>query len=461
MLLALNGCSTVQGAKNFFFGVPAAPGATVLSGFIGGVAADEPNAALVARDVLSHGGNAADAATALAFTLTATYPSRAGLGGGGACLIYKPGKDGTPAPEALVFPPPAPAGPPQGPRPAAVPLSARGLFALSARYGSMPIEQLIAPAERFARTGASVSRAFATDLAAVGGALMADPQARAVFARQDGTPLQAGDQMLQPDLGVSLAEIRVGGVGELYQGSLGRRLVQGSTQAGGPIPEEALRRAVPRLMNPLVVSAGDDLIGFTPSPADGGIAAAAAFDALASNMQDAQGALERSIATVAALRTQGGSPEALLRTPPARGTLPALPASTGFVVLDRGGMAVTCTMTMNNLFGTGRIAPGTGILLAASPAAVPPPLLAPAIAYNSNIKAFRAAVAGTGQAAAGLATAVALSNALHSSTAMPAPVPDPGRANVVACSAYLPSASGSCAWATDPRGAGLAIGGAE
>ena len=41
---------------------------------------------------------------------------------------------------------------------------------------------------------------------------------------------------------------------------------------------------------------------------------------------------------------------------------------------------------------------------------------------------------------------------------MEQPVPDPGRANVIECNRLLPSEEGSCGWATDPRGAGLAIG---
>jgi gamma-glutamyltranspeptidase/glutathione hydrolase len=66
---------------------------------------------------------------------------------------------------------------------------------------------------------------------------------------------------------------------------------------------------------------------------------------------------------------------------------------------------------------------------------------------------------GTGQAGAPTAVAVALLNALRTGRPMPAPVPDPGRANVIACGRYLPGEQGSCGWVADPREPGLAIGG--
>ena len=78
--------------------------------------------------------------------------------------------------------------------------------------------------------------------------------------------------------------------------------------------------------------------------------------------------------------------------------------------------------------------------------------------WNSNVRGFRAAVTGSGQDGAALATAVALSNTLRSGTAMPAPVPDPGRANVIACARYLPDSEGSCSAAIDPRSPGLVAG---
>jgi len=124
--------------------------------------------------------------------------------------------------------------------------------------------------------------------------------------------------------------------------------------------------------------------------------------------------------------------------------------------MDGKGGAVACALTDNNLFGTGRIAPGTGILLAASPSAKPAPLLAASLAWSENRRAFRAAVGGSGQNAAGLAAAFAMAAALGGGTA---PVPEPGRANAISCPGYVPGDSSTCRFTADPRVAGLAAAG--
>jgi gamma-glutamyltranspeptidase/glutathione hydrolase len=458
----VSGCGTVSNISSNLFGSSGPPEGQPghVQGFLGGVAADEPHAALIARDVLSQGGNAADAAVALGFALSVTLPSRAALGGGGACVAFASGAKSVNAgvPEAVLFIPPAASSGAGADRPAAVPMLARGLYLLHARYGHLPFESLIVPAEQMARFGTPISRALAQDLAVVGGPLLADPTAAAIFGH-GSSPLNEGQPLLQPALASTLAQLRTVGVGDFYQGVLARRIVNTSVAAGGPLTLADLHDALPRLATPISLPYRDDKLAFLPPPADGGLAAAAAFQALQHDPSAFAAAQARADAVVARSRAAGGDPMAVLAADLPGANLPPLPASTSFVTIDRDGNAVACALTMNNLFGTGRVLADTGLLLAASPAAVPPPELAAAIAWNEPTHAFRAAVAGSGQEAAGTTVALALYNALRSGQAMAAPVPDPGRVNVATCSQYLPNGEASCRWATDPRGAGLAIGG--
>jgi gamma-glutamyltranspeptidase/glutathione hydrolase len=463
LLLLLPGCATVNDVTASVLGAggpkPGQPG--YVAGFLGGVVADEPRAVLAGREILSAGGTAADAAVAVGLTLAVTYPSRAGLGGGGACIAYAPDVK-SPAkglPEAVMFTPLAP--PTAGAdadRPAAVPMLARGLFLLQARYGNQSFEAMVTAAEQMARNGVPMSRALAKDLALVSGPLLADPGARAVFSH-DGVALTEGQILRQPDLGATLAQIRTVGVGDMYQGTLAHRIADVSGEIGGPIPYDALRGALPKLTASLVRDFHNDKVAFLPPPADGGLAAEAAFNVLARSPNDVSGALAAALAVAERYRAGGITPAAVLAARDLPESDPTLfPASTSFVTMDRSGDAVACALTMDNLFGTGRIMPGLGFLAAASPAAVPPPLLSAGLVWNDNIKAFRAAAGGSGQAGAPLAVAVALINTLRSNRPMPAPVPDPGRANVIACGRYLPGENSECGWAIDPREFGLALG---
>lgn len=459
LALATSGC-TWAGRQVFGAPPPGEPGH--VAGFYGAVAADEPRAALTGRDVLSGGGNAADAAVALGFTLAVTLPSRASLGSGGACLVYRPGR-GEPA--ALLFTPTAPTAAGGAERPAAVPMLALGLAELHARYGQQPLSNLLIPAQQLARFGVPVSRTLARDVTVVGMPLLGDRAAREVFAPTGGSPLGEGAAITQPDLGATLAQIRDAGVEDLYRGALARRLEDAAKQAGAGFGVDDLARAAVRIAPPIVVADRRDRVAFLPPPADGGLAAAAAFRLLLGDRAALGPAQARAIAVAARWRAGGAAPEALLagEVPPA--SLPALPASTAFLTLDRHGMAVACALSMDNLFGTGRIAPGTGILLAASPAAVPPPLLAAAIAWSPQRPGFRAAIGGSGQEAAPVAVADGLIQALAparpKARPVPRPVPEPGRINVISCPRYVPGDEDTCRWETDRRGTGAAYGGTE
>jgi gamma-glutamyltranspeptidase/glutathione hydrolase len=430
LLLAalLPGCGSMSSMVPSFGGPPAVPLGTPghVTGFIGGAAAEEPRAAIVAREILSSGGSAVDAAVAGAFALTVTLPSRAGLGGGGACLVFSAGRREV---EAVIFPAGARTElPPGTDRPAAVPMMARGLFLMHTRGGRLRFEQLIRPAEDLARFGTEISRVFADDLAAVAAPLLTDPNARRVFASPGGGPLRAGERMTQLDLGATLAQMRNGGVGELYQGPLSNRVADASLLAGGGLTEADLRAGRAGTTPPVRIAAGNDVVHVLPASADAGAGTAQAFQAALGGASPAM----------------GGAP---------------VGAQAGLVTLDPQGNAVACAFTMNNLFGTGRVLPEIGILLAAAPSgSVPPAPLAAALATNRELRGFRAATAGSGQQEAGAAAGAAMAAVLRRSPDLFGAVPNPGRALVISCPGYAPSGSASCTGAADPRGGGVAIG---
>lgn len=464
LAFALSGCGLL---KNRLPGAGPNPNDAQVPGvpkpdWSGVVIADEPLAARAGREVLAAGGTAADAATAVAFALMVTLPSRASLGGGGACIAYSPFvKTGDEArPQAFVFLPGAAST--GGSRPAAVPMTARGLLLMQAVYGYTPIQQLIGPAQRMAALGVPTSQALANDLSVVAGPLLADPAARSVFANAAGQPLQAGQTLAQPDLAATLDTLRTRGVTELYEGDLAQQLIQASAEAGGPITAADLDHAVPQEEAPFTLRDGGNVINFLPPPADGGLAAAAAFAQIRKDPANIDGANAAALAVASAYRdgVDAADPAALLKDPNlAAAHLPPLGASTSFVTLDGSGGAVACSLTMNNLFGTGRIAPGTGILLAAAPDHGRAPLLSSALIWNKPTNSFRAAIGGSGQEGAPLAVGLTAYYALHNrGHAFGTTAPEPGRINAVNCPDRVPGDFKSCVWVTDPRGEGLAIG---
>jgi len=492
-------------------------------GFAGAVAADEPRAALVARDVLSDGGNAADAAVALYFALSVTLPSTAGLGGGGVCLIHDPENGRT---EALDFLPRAAAG-----GPVAVPANLRGMAALHARYGRLRWARVLSPAENLARFGTRVSRALAREIATAGDKLLADPGVRDVFTDPDGRLLEEGDTLRQVELAAILARVRQKGVGEFYTGQTGMQLAQAAQSIGAPLTAADLRASAPAFRETVRVPFRNHVLHAAPPPAAGGPVTVQLVRMLteARDIADASTEADRAHlfieASARALEAREGwmtasgdsaepvaelvseeRAEALMKGydfeaaaavsgPETEVRRPENPWATGFAVADGQGMAVACNVTMNDLFGSGRMAPETGIILAPAPADRPASVaLGPMLLVNEPTGRFFYAAAASGGPVAPTAMADVFLRAAVEKQSLEAAIaakrlhhngsPDIvfhepgesqdrlaalarrgyalreagilGRVDAIWCPGGLPQQPESCEARSDPRGHGLA-----
>jgi gamma-glutamyltranspeptidase/glutathione hydrolase len=489
-------------------------------GFRGGVVADEPRAALVGRDILSAGGTAADAAIAAALTMSVTLPSRTGLGGGGMCLAYEPHLNRAEALDFTVRPPAVPGA-------AAVPATVRGLATLYGRQGKLRWEQLVAPAEGLARFGTPVSRALAMDLESAGPLLARDPAAQRIFSRPDGAPLAEGDILVQQDLATVLAAIRSRGAGDLYHGQAADRFVAAARAAGMGITVADMGAVAATPRASVLVRHDGIAMHFAPPPAIAGVSQGQLFAMLAprwerSGTEERPHLLAEGDRRAALDRSQWLTPELTVNTPigdlvapqrldalmgtysaRARSGNPDPPAprpfnaaTAGVVAVDREGGGVACMFTLNEMFGLGRVAPGTGMFLAAAPdgAARGPQMLTPVVAAMARGgRIVFASTASGGWPGASAQVQVALRTAVEGrplEEAMdaariynpgtgpvqaeeavqgplpglaargyaPATVANLGRVNAIYCPDGLFENAEACQFRADRRGAGFAAG---
>lgn len=524
LVFLLAGCASEEKAQQGTIGF--------VEGFLGGVAADEPRAALVGRDVLSAGGSAADAAVAVYFALSVTLPSSASLGGGGICVVHDDVGRTTETLDFLARTPAQVA--PGAPRAVAIPGNPRGFFALYSRFGRLRWEQLLSPAENLARFGTPVSRAFANDLAQVEGALLAEPGTRRVFGHPNGRRvLGEGEMMAQVELASVIGQLRRAGPGEFYAGAMAGRFVEAANRAGGSLSVDDMRNYRPEWRETIRVPFGNLVAHFASPPAAGGVAAQM-WRMLAGDdrYMDADAGERPHLLAETALRAfadrgqwmradgnsavapgdlvsedrigrlmasyRPDSHVAADRLNPAPVNRLENPSGTSFIVIDPYGSAVACALTTNNLFGTGRFAPGTGILLAAlpGPGGRGPTSLGPMMVMNEFVNNLYFAAAASGGVSA--PTAIinvaartllggetldaamaakrihhggvpdiaffehglddAMQQALSARGHRTASTPVLGRVNAVHCGRGLPDYSGTCSiWADlRPRGYGLA-----
>jgi gamma-glutamyltranspeptidase / glutathione hydrolase len=180
----------------------------------GAVAADNHLAAQAGASTLDRGGNAADAAVAAGAAMAVTSPHMCGLGGdafavvvsgGETAALNASGRAGSGADPAQLRAEGLRAMPFRDDvRSVTVPGCVDGLVALNARYGSMALADVLAPAIRLAREGFPV----APTLAAASGVLSAEMRA---MAFGDPGVLVRGRRLTVPRVGDVLADVAAGG----------------------------------------------------------------------------------------------------------------------------------------------------------------------------------------------------------------------------------------------------------
>jgi len=206
----------------------------------GAISAASPEATGAGIEMLLAGGNAVDAAVAVAFALGVTEPAMSGLGAGIQMLVYRPEREplvinGTSFAPSATPRDTAGVGPITGHRLTTIPTSVRTLEFAWREFGSGKIAwaDLLAPAIRYAESGFVVGTFRAKVWARHQRDLAESPSARPLFLHQDGSPPTEGELWQQPVLARTLRRIAEGGAAEFYQGGIAREIAADMAAQGG------------------------------------------------------------------------------------------------------------------------------------------------------------------------------------------------------------------------------------
>ena len=380
----------------------------------GMVASTSEIASRVGAGILKKGGNAVDAAVAVALALAVTWPSAGNIGGGGFMVIRK--ADGTA--EALDYRERAPmaathdmyldamgniikGASTEGYKAVGVPGTVAGLALAHKRHGHLPWRELVEPAVRLARDGFTVNYFFANTLRGKtsNARLTKFAESRRIFLN-DGKPVAEGERFVQPELARTLERIRLHGADGFYRGETARLLVEDMKSHGGLITAKDLESYVPTVRKPLLGTyRGYDIITMPP-PSSGGIALLEMLNML--ETRDVKGAGHNSAASVHLLtevmrrafadRASYLGDADFVKVPVAgltdrnyalsrlsdfeaehasssktvgAGKPPGYESAetTHFTIVDGEGSVVTSTYTLNDTFGSGVTVKGAGFLL--------------------------------------------------------------------------------------------------
>lgn len=372
------------------------------------IASAHPLASEAGHEILARGGNAFDAAVAVAAVLGVVEPYNSGLGGGGFFLLHRARdgyeimidareraplaathdmylRDGRPVPGLSI----------DGALAAGIPGIPAALVHLANNYGKLPLKQSLAPAIRFAREGFPVTPLYSKMLLRQHMRLTDHfPEAARTYLKEGLIPAP-GDTAPQTDLAQTLQRLADKGQAGFYGGLTAERLVRGVREAGGiwSLKDLAEYRVVER--EPVRGSYRGVRVTSAALPSSGGVLLTQILNLLQGFDLDAMPKVERDHTVIEAMRLAYrdrarylGDPD-FVRVDVKRLLDPAYakkireemrapsPASTGspakaavdgrntthFSIIDREGNRVAATLSLNTPFGSGFMPPATGVVL--------------------------------------------------------------------------------------------------
>ena len=382
----------------------------------GMVASTNEVASRVGVDIMKRGGNAVDAAIAVAFALAVTHPAAGNLGGGGFMMIRL--KNGTAT--AIDYREMAPAaahrdvyldkngnliegegGSLVGYRAAGVPGTVRGMELALKKYGSGKLTwaQLVEPARRLAANGFTVTYSLSKSLHGTREYLEKYAETKRIYLR-GGNFYKEGEVFRQPELASTFARLQRSGPNEFYEGETARLIVADMKRHNGLMTMEDLRGYVAKERTPVRGSyRGHEIISMPP-PSSGGavliqmlnILEGYDLQKLEANSSDRYHLMAESMRRAFADRAEYMGDSDFVKVPVAglidkayattlRATINTDRASTSaevragrpagyesddtthFTVVDAEGNTVSNTYTLNNSYGSAAVVRGTGILL--------------------------------------------------------------------------------------------------
>jgi gamma-glutamyltranspeptidase/glutathione hydrolase len=382
----------------------------------GMVASTNEVASRVGVEIMKRGGNAVDAAIAVAFALAVTHPAAGNLGGGGFMMIRL--KDGRTT--AIDYREMAPAaahrnvyldkngnliegegGSLIGYRAAGVPGTVRGMELALKKYGSGKLtwSQLVDPARRLAANGFTVTHSLARSFENTHEYLSQYAETKRIYLR-NGRYYREGELFRQPELAATFARLQRVGPNEFYEGETARLITADMKRNNGLMTMEDLRGYVAKERVPLRGNyRGHEIISMPPPSSGGAVliqmlnilegfeldkfeasssdryhlmaeAMRRAFADRAEYMGDTDfvkvpiaGLIDKAYA--ARLRSSIDTERASNSTEVRAGRPAGYESddTTHFTVVDAEGNAVSNTYTLNNSYGSAAMAKGTGILL--------------------------------------------------------------------------------------------------